>query len=174
MAARRILVVHYSRTGRTRQVARELETVLGADREEIGDPADRTGTIGYLRCALEALLGASAEIEPPKRDPSRYDVVVVGTPVWYASVSSPVRTYLWLERGRLPKVAFLLTHGGMGADRVFGQMSALAGKLPVARLVVREREIESGSHAEKVASFARSLLASARRARPGRARRSGK
>jgi len=171
MASPRILVVHCSRTGNTRQVARELAAALGADLEEIGDPANRTGTLGYLRCALEAVLGVSAEIEPPRRDPARYDLVVVGTPIWFASVSSPARTYLWLERDRLPQVAFLLTHGGMGAERALGQMRALAGKRPVARLVVREREIESGSHGEKVASFARSLLASAGRPRPGRAKR---
>jgi hypothetical protein len=97
--------------------------------------------------------------------------VVVGSPVWYASVASPARTYLWLERDRLPQVAFLLTHGGFGAERALGQMRTLAGKRPVARLVVREREVESGSHAGKVASFARSLLASAERPRPGRAKR---
>jgi hypothetical protein len=171
MATPRILVVHFSRTGNTREVARELAAALGADLEEIGDPADRTGTLGYLRCALEAVLGVSAEIEPPRRDPARYELVVVGSPVWYASVASPARTYLWLERDRLPQVAFLLTHGGFGAERALGQMRTLAGKRPVARLVVREREVESGSHAGKVASFARSLLASAERPRPGRAKR---
>ena len=99
---------------------------------------------------------------------------MVGTPVWYAAVSSPVRTYLWMERDRLPRVAFFLTHGGFGSDRVLAQMSELAGKRPVARLVVRRREIEGGVQAEKVARFASAVAGALRArgaARPRRARR---
>jgi flavodoxin len=174
MSAARVLVVYYSRTGRTRRIAQAISTALGADLEEIGDRTDRRGTAGYVRSALEALLGASTEIERPERDVASYEVVVVGTPVWYAAVSSPVRTYLWLERDRLPQVAFFLTHGGMGSDRVLGQMSALARKQPIARLVLRAREVESGAHREKVAGFARSLLARSIPARPKAARRVGR
>jgi len=162
--AARTLVVYYSRSGHTRRIAEEVAAALGADLEEIREPGDRSGLFGYARCALEALFGASAEIGAPRRDPSGYEQVVVGTPVWYAAVSTPVRTYLWVERPRLPRVAFFLTHGGFGRERVLGQMSALAGQRPVAELALRLREIESGEHREKVASFARSLRSGPARA----------
>jgi hypothetical protein len=136
---------------------------LGADLEEIADCGGRLGTFGYLRCALEAILGASTEIEPPRRLPSDYDLVVVGTPVWYAAVSSPVRTYLWLNRVRLPRIALFLTHGGFGSERVLGQMRALAGREPVAELALRAREIESGAYRKRIAGFARRLRAGARK-----------
>jgi hypothetical protein len=73
-----------------------------------------------------------------------------------------------MERERLPQVAFFLTHGGSGSERALGQMAALAGKRPVARLVVREDDLSSGASREKVADFAESILASL--ARPGRKR----
>jgi len=168
MSAARVLVVYYSRTGNTGRIARSISAALGADSMEIGDPVDRGGITGYLRSALEALLGASTEIEPPKRAAAGYDLVVIGTPVWVSAVSSPVRTYLWMERDRLPRVAFFLTHGGSGSGRVLGQMAALAGKRPVAQLVVRENDLGSGAYREKVAAFAESVLASL--ARPGRKR----
>jgi flavodoxin len=170
MSRRRTLVVYYSRSGHTREVAREVAAALGADLEEIGEPTDRTGVLGYLKSALEAIWGASSEIGPPRFDPGSYELVVIGTPVWYAAVSTPVRTYLWVERDRLPRVAFFLTHGGMGSDRVFGQMSALAGKRPTAKLALRVREIEGGEQRGKVSSFAKSLLPSAARARGARTR----
>jgi len=175
MARARVLVVYYSRDGHARQVAGEVAAALGADLEEIRDPADRTGMLGYLRCAAEALLGASAEIERPAHDPGGYELVVVGTPVWYAAVSSPVRTYLWMERERLPRVAFFLAHGGFGSERVLAQMTALAGKRPAARLVLRQREIEDGAQGGKVARFAKDVEgalrgAAARSRRAGRAR----
>jgi flavodoxin len=163
MSRKRTLVVHYSRTGRTRRVAELLAGDLGADLEEIADRGDRLGTVGYLRCALEGILGASTPIEPSRRLPADYDLVVVGTPVWYASVSSPVRTYLGLNRHRLPRIAFFLTHGGFGGQRVLGQMRALAGREPIGELVLREREIESGAYRKKIADFERRLRAGARK-----------
>jgi flavodoxin len=157
----RILVVNYSRTGHTRLVAEELARALHADSEEIRDSGDRDGVLGYARSALEALFGVSCEIRVPVLDPARYDLVVIGTPVWNASVSTPARTYLWLERDRLPRVAFFVTHGGSGSGRALAQMRALAGKAPLATLVVREREITGSAHHAKVARFAKSIAGSA-------------
>jgi len=172
MSRPRTLVAYYSRSGHTRDVARELAAALDADAEEIAEPSGRDGVVGYVRSALEAIWGASAQIDPPRRDPGLYDLVVVGTPVWYAAVSTPVRTYLWVERERLPKVAFFLTHGGFGSERVFGQMAALAGKHPAAELALRVRDIEAGSHRDAVAAFARSLRPAAERAGAAGGRRS--
>ncbi len=164
MATPRILVVHYSRTGRTRRIAEALAEALGADVEPIRDPADRRGVAGYLRSGLESLLAASGPIERPAHDPGRYDLVVVGTPVWATGVSTPVRTWLWRERDRISRVAFFLTHGGLGASRVFGQMTELAGKTAVATLALREGEIARGRHEEKVAAFAAEVQQRAARA----------
>ncbi|BDG02673.1 flavodoxin family protein [Anaeromyxobacter oryzae] len=163
MATPRILVAHYSRSGRTRRIAEELAEALGADLEPIRDRTDRRGIVGYLRSGFESLLAASGPIERPAHDPGRYDLVVVGTPVWASGLSTPVRTWLWMEHDRLPRVAFFLTHGGSGAARVFGQMTRLAGK-PVATLALREGEIDRDRHAEKLAAFAAEVQQRAARA----------
>jgi len=169
MSAPRILVVHYSRSGRTRAVARGIARAIEADLEEISDPTERRGAIGYLRCSIETVLGASSEIALPERDPKDYDLVVVGTPVWNASVSTPVRTYLWLQRQRLPRLAFFLTHGGWKGERALAQMSEGARKEPVAPLALRERDFAGGRHRKMVAGFAKELRA--RLARVAKARR---
>ena len=159
----RTLVVSYSRSGNTRRLARAIAKALGADHEEIQDRADRAGITGYLRCALEAFFEASTEIGPPRHDPADYDLVVVGTPVWATSVSSPVRTFLWLERQRLPAVGFFATLGGVGSEHAFGQMRGLAGKAPTSTLAIRENELARGVPAERVARFAEKLRAGAAR-----------
>jgi hypothetical protein len=159
----RTLVVHYSLGGNTRRLARAIAEALGADVEEIRERVDRRGIVGYLRCGIEVLLEASVEIERPKRDPADYDLVVVGSPVWVSSVSTPVRTYLWLERERLPAVAFFVTLGGMGSDRAFGLMREIAGKAPVATLAVREAELAGGVPHARVAAFVKRLGGSVRR-----------
>ncbi|HET7753449.1 MAG TPA: hypothetical protein VFK85_06025 [Anaeromyxobacteraceae bacterium] len=166
----RVLVVHYSRTGRTRLVGEEIARALHADSEEIRDTVARDGALGFLRSACEALFGVSCEIRVPVLDPSTYDVVVIGTPVWGASVSTPVRTWLWLERAKLPRVAFYVTHGGTGSGRAIAQLRALAGKAPTATLVVRERELAAGAHHARVARFAKTIASHAALHRPARRR----
>jgi multimeric flavodoxin WrbA len=172
MKAPRALVVYYSRTGHTRIVAEALRSALGADVEEIHDPVERGGVLGYLRCGAEALLGASSQIDLPRKDPSTYDLVLVGGPVWGTSVSSPIRTYLWLEHARLPATALFVTYGGAGSGRALAQMSQLVGKRPVAVLAIREAETGTGKYEPKLAAFVEELLE--RSARPRRRRRSGR
>lgn len=169
MSADRILVAYYSRTGRTRAAAEALASALGADVEPIRDEVDRRGLWGYLRSGTEASLGALTEIRRGGRDPSRYDLVVIGSPVWRLSVSSPVRTYLWLERPRLPRVAFLVTLGGMGSGRALRQMGEAAGKPPLATLALTARELAASGGRAEIERFAATLRRTlARRRAPGR------
>lgn len=137
----KVLVVYYSRTGYTRRVAHSLARRLNADLEEIGtDP--RPGARGYLRCALESMLKLQTAIHTPQHDPAAYGLVLVGGPVWFWGLSSPVRSYLMLRRRRLPQVAFFCTMGGSGSRRVFDMMTTLAGKRPLATLALTDRDID--------------------------------
>jgi flavodoxin len=104
------LVIFYSRTGTTRTVAEAIARQLGADIEEIRDTRNRQGLFGYLRSGFDAGLGRCTGLEPMRRDPNDYDVVVVGTPVWNASVSAPVRTFL-AAKGRRFKNCILCDSG---------------------------------------------------------------
>lgn len=170
----RILVAYYSRSGRTRTLARAIAKALRADVEEIRDPTDRAGIVGYLRSGLEAWAGVLAPIEHPRRDPARYDAVVIATPVWTAAPSTPARTYLWHARGRLPAVAFALTLGGSGDARAFERMRELAGRKPVATIAVREETLGRGVPRAEIARFADRVRARAHPGRPGSRGRAGR
>ncbi len=147
------LVVYYSRSGTTRKVARQIAELLQADVEEIADTKDRKGLTGWLGSARDALLRRSADIEPAENDPADYDMVLIGTPVWGGTVSSPVRAYLEQQAGRLPEVAFFLTTGGSGVQRTFEKMAELAGQKPVAALGLRARDVHKGRHRGDVLKF---------------------
>ena len=58
-------------------------------------------------------MGLRSSITPPKHDLSEYALVVVGTPIWAARLSSPVRTYLSQQRESLERVAFFCTQAGI-------------------------------------------------------------
>jgi NAD(P)H-dependent FMN reductase len=166
-----VLVVYFSRTGHTRVLAEGIARALGADLEEIRDRTDRAGVAGWLRSGLETVLGASAEIDRPRHDPARYDLVVVGGPVWNASVSTPVRTYLWLERDHLPALACFASYGGFGASRALAQMEALARRRAVAACAFREIETAAGVPRERIKAFAAEVRRGLQRRRARRSAR---
>jgi len=157
MTAPKVLVVYYSRTGATRRLAEALANALQADIEPINDRESRSGIFGYLRSVAESLQKRGAPIEPMKTDPASYDLVVIGTPVWAWSVSSPVRSYLAAYRGRLPDVAFFCTMGGRGSERAFEEMQAIAGKAPRAGCAVTAREAASETYGARIAQFLEQL-----------------
>jgi hypothetical protein len=158
----RILVVYYSRTGTVREVARRLATQLGADIDEISDPTPRAGVLGFIRSAFEARRRRIAPIAPSDRNPADYDLVVIGTPVWGASMSSPVRAYLQRHHGAIRAAAFFCTCGSTGSPRVFAQLEDLSGLEPAARMVLRQDDVGTVTANLTIDRFADEITAAAR------------
>lgn len=153
MSEPRVLVVFFSRTGTTRRLAGALAGMMSADIEEICDFTERRGALGYLRCVIDSWRKRPAEIVPAGLDPSQYDLVLVGTPVWAGAVSAPVRAYLLQNRSRFRHVGFFCIFGGLGAGTAFDEMRALAGKAPVAQCKVRAAEVQRGAVAASLVLF---------------------
>jgi flavodoxin len=147
------LVVYYSLTGHTRQIAEAIAAARDADLEVIEDTFNRDTGLGRPRSAIEALLGLRSSITPPKHDLSTYDLVVVGTPVWAARLSSPVRAYLSQRRTSLERVAFFCTQGGIGGRWALQDMATISGQRPIARMIISERQLNSPVAEEKIAKF---------------------
>lgn len=152
---KKTLVVFYSRSGQTRQVAQRLARALDADIEQISESRSRAGVLGYLRSAVEALLCRGAPIAASPTDPRRYEQVIIGTPVWAGHMSSPVRSYLTRHASALNRVGFFCTYGGSGADTVLSEMADLAGRTPIATLAITDREIAQAN--DKPIRFAAAL-----------------
>lgn len=149
----RTLVAYWSKTGHTRTVAEEIARVTGGDLEELVG----TGSLGTFGIALGTLLGRPAPIAPLRQDPAAYDLVLIGTPVWFARPLSPVHGFVARHRSALGRVAFFCTEGGRGHDTAFDQLARACGREPAATLAVTEAELKSGAHRDKVSAFARRL-----------------
>ena len=162
---KKTLIAYHSRSGYTRRVALALAERLNADLDEIRIVQSLGGAAGYALCAIEALAGLAPALRRAHHDPAAYELVIVGTPVWFWSLASPVRS--WLEGHELKHhVAFFSTMGGSGAQRVFSTMAALAGRQPEATLALVDEEIDA-AHCDKIDAFAQRLQAINRR-RPSR------
>jgi len=141
MDPKRALVVFYSRTGATKIVGDKIARLLQCDSEELVDRRPRLGLAGYLRSGFDATFRRSADLAPTKLDPSAYDLVLIGTPIWNASVSAPIRTYLAANQARIKRVAFFCTHGSSGSAKVLEELERLCAKKPVATLVLRTTQV---------------------------------
>jgi len=150
------LIVYHSRTGYTRRIARQLADRLGADLDEIRIVQPMDGVLGYAACAIEAMAGLAPALRPMRHRPANYDLVIVGTPVWFWSLSSPVRSWLESFGSRGKRFAFFCTMGGAGASRAFEAMTELTGREPLATLALTDREVDAASRA-KFDAFVREL-----------------
>jgi flavodoxin len=128
-----ILVVYYTRTGQTKEVAEDIAKRLGCDIEQIFDTKKRGGPIGFLSAARDAGQENLTEIEEPKRDPSGYDLVIIGTPVWNDTVSTPIRTYLTMKKDSIANAAFFVTQGRKESNAL-DMMRTVLAKEPKATL----------------------------------------
>jgi flavodoxin len=155
--ARKTLVVFYSCTGTTRRIAEALSTALGCDCEAIVAAERYTGFFGVTRAAIEAMWQRPARIAPAKLDPAAYDLVILGTPVWAWSVTSPMRAYLTANQEKLPQVAFFCTLGGRGSDSAFAQMQAVAGKPPRATAAFTTADVMAARFQPRLAAFVQAL-----------------
>jgi flavodoxin len=152
------LIIYYTRTGTTRRVAEELKTKLNADLEEIIDQKDRQGVVGYIKGGKDAYQKNLTLIAEPKSDPSAYDLVVVGTPVWAGLMTPAVRTWLDRYKGRIKSLACFTTQGGAARQKVFDDLSAFTGLPLKAECFFRTREVVKGEHGARLEELIRKLV----------------
>lgn len=138
----KVLVAYYSRTGTTKIVADELARRLEADVEVIRDTKSRQGLFGWLGAGRDASKKAKTIIGPLQYDPSGYDLVILGTPVWAWNMTPAIRTYILQNRGKFRKVAFFCTMGGAGDAKTFAGMAELCGQKPLATMALRSEEVK--------------------------------
>lgn len=168
------LVTYFSRTGHTQRVATEIATLIGADLEPIVEQRSRKGVFGYLRSGRDAYKKLIVPIEPSKKDPAAYELVVLGTPVWAGSISAPVRAYVAAHKQKLGRIALFCTQGGSGGPKVLRELAELIGAVPAATLVINEKALKSGAYADEMAKFVKSISPSSvlGESAPGSAERS--
>lgn len=149
----KILVAFYSRTGLTKKLSLSLADKIGAEVEEIIDINPRSGVLGYIVSGREAISKKLAQIEPPHYNPSDYDLVIVGTPLWAGTMSSPIRAYLERFKGNFKAVAFFTTQQAGAQEKIFKILADFVGLQPLANMSVLSKEVVRGDYQEKINDF---------------------
>ncbi len=155
----RTIVLYYSRTGNTKKVAEFISYGLGCESTKILDKKDRSGLSGYIRGGWDAWRENRTDIGFTEDfDPSRYDLLVVGTPVWAGKPSPAVRTFITDLEEKVGDIAFFCTLGGTGDKTTFQKLEELYGEPPVASVAVTEKELNSNTYKKKIKNFVEKCL----------------
>lgn len=155
----KILIVYYSRTGTTRKLALEMSKCIeNCCVEEIFDTKNREGSSGYLSAGSDAVLRRLTKIKEVKFNPDDFDLIIIGTPVWVMTMSSPIKTYLTKFKNHFKRVAFFCTMGNMGDDATFRDMEKAAGKKPLAVFSAKAAEVDSETFGDEVQDFVDDLI----------------
>lgn len=127
------LVVYFSQGEATRWAAEDLAELFGADIEEIEEKKPRKANfISFMFSGFQSTFKMSSAIKEPRFDPAAYDRVFVLTPVWSWGLAPPVRSWLKLQNGRLPKSAFASVSGDTKPDKIVAAMAKASGAAPAA------------------------------------------
>lgn len=106
------LILYYSRTGNTANVARVLHKNTKSDIEEIKDRTDRSGILGYLRSGKDALFGKEADVEGLKYEINDYNSIFIGGPVWVLRPATPISTMIKRLDLKNKNIILFVTCGG--------------------------------------------------------------
>jgi flavodoxin len=153
----KILVAYYSRTGTTKTVGERLAQELGADIDEIVDLQERLGPVNYMRAARAAKGLKTTEIRH-ERNPEDYDLIILGTPIWWNNLPPALRTYLSSLNLRGKKVAFFITSQGEERENVFNQLRELTeGADIIGTFGILQKVVKSDDYSEVLPTFFESL-----------------
>lgn len=117
---KKYLVVYYSQTGATQQVAGEFAAMLDADtlRIDVEQSYDGTYQETIERCRKEMADGEIPALKDLNIDLSRYDTVFLGYPIWFGTYAPPVaaliKEYDFAGKKVVPFCTF--GSGGLGAS----------------------------------------------------------
>lgn len=88
------LVIYYSRTNNTKIAAKTIAQEKNAEILEVRDKTNRSGPIGYMIGALDAIINKKTSIEYPKKNLKEYDIIYIGTPVWAGKPAPAINEFI--------------------------------------------------------------------------------
>jgi len=114
-----VLIVYYTRTGKTKLVCETLQKNLGATAIEIKDKKDRSGGVGYSGGSLDAAFDRHTDIEPKQIDFSPYTHIIIASPIWEWKLSPAIHTLIEAHNFAGKKI-LLLTTANIRLDKYEG------------------------------------------------------
>ena len=130
---KKVLVVYYSYSGNTKLIAQKIQQITNADIFEIKTVKPYPSNYQEVveQAAKEKQTDFRPEIQSTEANISQYDIIFLGTPVWWYTMAPPVKTFMSKNKFDGKIIMPFCTHGGGGAAATFGDMQTLAPKAKI-------------------------------------------
>ncbi|MGZ7094873.1 MAG: flavodoxin family protein [Methanobacterium sp.] len=116
------IVIYYSRTRKTAEVAETLSKELKSEIIEIKDAKDRDNALNYMSAAIDAFRENKTEIIPKTVDLSSYSLIYIGTPVWTGKPTPAIVSMIDSCNFQGKDVILFATAGRSGTRRTIERM----------------------------------------------------
>lgn len=126
----KILITYYSRNGNTREIANQIHRSVGGDIFEIQvvEPYPED----YEEVKKIAMHEQASDLKPALKTKvekiGSYDVIFVGTPIWWGTIAAPVKSFLLQYDLSGKTIVPFITHQGSGLGRSVADISKLCPK----------------------------------------------
>ena len=107
------LILYYSYSGNTKELALKKAAETGADSEEITE-TNKQGTLAaYTVGCYKAMKGIKTEIQPVKSNPGDYEKIIIMAPVWAANPApAAYNIFDMLPQGKKVEIIMVSAGGG--------------------------------------------------------------
>lgn len=131
--SKKILVVYFSHSGNTKEIANQIKELTDGDIFEIlpakAYPSD------YQACVDQAKKEINANYKPALKTKlksiSSYDIIFVGSPCWWATMAPPVATFLSSYDLTGKTIVPFMTHEGSRMGRYASDIKKLCPKAKI-------------------------------------------
>ncbi len=155
----KILITYYSRTGMNESICKTLQSKLECEIESIIDTKNRKGLWGFITGGFDAAFRVKPKIKPIEKDPANFDLIIIATPIWAGVMAPAIRTYVFDNKIKFKKVAFVSVSGN-GADnlKAVTDFENLSNQKVIACLLLSEKEVKQRIQQEKLKDFVKNIL----------------
>lgn len=127
---KKILVVYFSRSGNTREIANQIHRIVGGDIVELQTvnpyPADYEEV--KKQAKQEQGSGFRPKLKTAINNIGSYDLVFIGSPIWWSRLPPPVVTFLSEYDLSGKTIVPFCTHLGSGQGQTVSEISRLCPK----------------------------------------------
>jgi len=127
LSNKNILIVFFSHSGNTQEIATQIYDETGGDVLELYpvNPYPRQHNAVAEQAKHESITDFKPDIEGYMYDVESYDIIFVGSPVWWYTIAPPVKTFLSENDFDGKIIVPFCTHEGSGQAMSFTYIKTL-------------------------------------------------
>jgi flavodoxin len=146
---KKVLVAYFSHSGNTREIANQIRNKVGGDIFELQTidsyPRNYNAVVEQAKREIES--GYKPALKSKIENIEEYDMLFLGSPVWWYTVAPPIATFLSEYDLSGKTIAPFCTHGGGGLSRCASDIAKLSPQSTILNgLAVRGGDVKNAQN----------------------------